>query len=388
MVPNELERKDILNVTKEREENMKKSIICMLGAVMCLSFVACGKGETEAQSTEMPISTEAPQESEAVQESEVVQEPEEITPNYAEIVPEQLQGVWCDAETEGVLSLYAFKDDSIETYVVNTGVGAADALSGTYTVEDGKVNYKFGRVSGYSAFTYENDVFAMFNANGTEIKKMTASDIMEYLIVEENAANRDGIICLANLIINYYADSSESSIAVEKIDAVNAAIKAEGEAALQKLTADYDKVEKLTWYEHRNQPRYTDICCYIYPYIGRMDDGYTWLRVALNYTDAQTDAGWIFFNHVIFSVDGENTTRSFSRDEIVRDNDTEVWEIADFEPDNTEIQLLLSIADSTETIIRFEGDEYYEDHIVTDKEKEAIKDVLTAYDYLSNYVEE
>ena len=153
------------------------------------------------------------------------------------------------------------------------------------------------------------------------------------------------------------------------------------------MNTDYDKVQKLTWYQHKNQPQYTDITCYMYPYIGRMDDGYTWLRVALNYTDAKTDAGWIFFDHVIFSVDGENTTKYFNRSEIIRDNDTEVWEIADFEPNASEIQLLKSIANSTETIIRFEGDEYYEDHIVTDKEKAAILDVLTAYDYLTNYSE-
>ena len=165
------------------------------------------------------------------------------------------------------------------------------------------------------------------------------------------------------MIINYYGTSEEYGIALDRKDAANAAIEAIGQAALQNLTTEYDKVQKLTWYEHKNQPKYTDICCYIYPYIGRMDTGYTWLRVMLNYTDAQTDDGWIFFEKVIFSVDGSNTTKYFDRDEIVRDNDTEVWEYADFEPNASEVQLLKSIANSTETIIRFEGDEYYEDHI-------------------------
>ncbi len=105
------------------------------------------------------------------------------------------------------------------------------------------------------------------------------------------------------------------------------------------------------------------------------------------YTDAKTNAGWIFFDNVIFSVDGENTTKAFSYYDIVRDNDTEVWEIADFEPNASEIALLRSIANSTETIIRFQGDEYYHDHIVTATEKKAILNVLTAYNYLENYAE-
>ena len=362
---------------------MKKLFALMMAAIMCLSMVACGQTNTETPNSEPPAASDEPV---SVPETpEEPEKPEETKPNYAEIVPDELQGVWADTGTEGILSLYAFKDNNVETYAVNFGTGAGSVLSGTYSVEDGKVSYDFGSATGYSNFTYENETLAMTNANGVEINKLSASDLMNYLAQEEGSGNNNGVICLADLVTNYYSDSAESSVASEKKDAANAAIKAAGEAALQNLNTDYDKVQKLTWYQHKNQPQYTDITCYMYPYIGRMDDGYTWLRVALNYTDAKTDAGWIFFDHVIFSVDGENTTKYFNRSEIIRDNDTEVWEIADFEPNASEVQLLKSIANSTETIIRFEGDEYYEDHIVTDKEKAAILDVLTAYDYLTNY---
>ena len=366
---------------------MKKSVVWLMAGALMLSVTACGGKETAstAEAVEEEVDTEL-EEEETEEETEET-EPEETEPDYAEIVPDELQGVWGDTGVEGLLSLYAFEGDNVETYVVNTGVGASGFFSGTYTVEDDKINYDFGNSTGYSNFTYDDGTFAMFNANDQEIKKLTAADVMEYLTQEESSGNNPGVICLADLIINYYPDTEESSAASEKKDAANAAIKAAGEAALQKMNTTYDKVQKLTWYQHQNEPQYTDITCYIYPYIGRMDDGYTWLRVALNYTDAQTDAGWIFFDHVIFGVDGENTTKTFSRDEIVRDNDTEVWETADFEPNASEIQLLKDIANSTETIIRFEGDEYYEDHVVNDKEKEAIVDVLTAYDYLTNYSE-
>ncbi|MDO4439091.1 MAG: hypothetical protein Q4B86_06585 [Eubacteriales bacterium] len=353
----------------------------MTGALI-LTVTACGGQKTAS------VATGAAEEKEADTEAQTTEaETKETTPNYAEIVPNELQGVWGDTATEGILTLYAFKENNVETYVVNIGVGAADAFSGTYTVEDGKVNYDFENATGNSNFTYDNNTFKMFNANNVEMKKLSAADVMQYLTQEENSGNNSGVACLADLILNYYPEAEESSIASEKKEAVNAAIKAEGEAALSKLDTEYDKVQKLTWYMHKNQPQYTDETCYIYPYIGRMDDGYTWLRVMLNYTDAKTDASWIFFDHVIFSIDGENTTKTFDRNEIVRDNDTEVWETADFEPTASEIQLLRDIANSSETIIRFEGDEYHVDHVVTDKEKSAIVDVLNAYDYLTNYSE-
>lgn len=347
---------------------MKKLITLLLALTMCLSLAACGGGGEAAPEEEEPSISE---------------EPEEAELSDAELVPDALQGVWCDDGTDGFLSLYSFRGRRIENYAINCGAGGAKILSGTYTVEDGKLNYRYDGSTGYSNYTYSDDVLTLFNASGNEIRKLTVTEMMDYLTQEESSANHNGVICLAALIDKHFPDSAESSAATEKKVAANAAIKAMGEAALQKMNTTYDKVQQLTWYQHKDQPKYTDICCYMYPYIGRMDNGATWLRVALNYTDAKTNAGWIFFKTVIFSVDGENTTKVFNYNDILRDNDTEVWEVADFEPDATEIQLLRNIAASTETILRFQGDEYYVDHVVTDKEKAAITDVLTAYEYLT-----
>jgi len=339
---------------------MKKVIAMVLAVIMCLSLAACGISE----------------------------------PNYEEVVPAELQGVWCDESVVGILSLYAFKDNNVKTYVVKKGVGGESLLSGTYTVsveDEKKIKYDFDGEAGDSNFTYEDDTLVLIGAYNKEMKKMSGANLMECLVQEETSSNYNGVICLADLIIEYYPDSDETGVAIEKKNAANAALEAEiaakkaaGEAALKNLKTTYDKVNKLTWYEHKNQPRYADTCCYIYPYIGRYDSGYTWLGVRLDYTDAQTDGGWIFYDTVIFSVDGENTTKTFNRSEIVRDNDTEVWEIADFVPTASEIELLKDIANSTETIIRFQGDEYHYDHVVTNKEKAAIVDVLAAYEYLKD----
>jgi len=362
---------------------MKKLFVLFLAIVMCLSLVACGQSDTEIKSSESENKEHSAESKKTVIVSE---EPEKAKPNYAEILPDKLQGVWCDTSVENLLSFYAFDGENIKTYVVNIGLGASSGMFGTYSIEDGKIIYDYENFEfdGYSKFTYEDNILVLSNANDAEIKKVSSAEIMEYLIQEEDSSNKTGIVCLADLILNYYADSPESKVASEKKEEIAAIIKKAGEDALENLTTDYDKVQKLTWYKHKNQPEYTDITCYIYPYIGQMDSGELWLRVQLNYTDAQTDAGWIFFEKVIFSVDGENTIKEFRRNDIVRDNDSDVWEVADYGPSDSDIKVLKSIADSTETIIRFQGDEYHADHIVTNKEKAAIKDVLTAYDYLKN----
>lgn len=359
---------------------MKKILTLLLAAALGLSLAACGSSPAPQDPPAPPDAGETPAVPEA--QPQTPAESPQAEADYAALVPEALQGVWGDTGVQDVLSLYCFKGDGVETYVVHTGAGAASVLSGTFSVGDGRVNYDFGGSTGYARFTYENGALSLSNANNVPMTKLSAADLLEELTREEQLGNSRGVICLADLLTDYYGDCAESSAAAGKREAAAAALQAAGEAALQNLTTEYDKVQQLTWYQHKNQPQYTDTCCYIYPYIGQMDSGETWLRVALNYTDAATDAGWIFFNNVIFSIDGENTTRTFSRSEIVRDNDTEVWEIADYAPSAEDIQVLKAIASSTETIIRFQGDEYYADHTVTDREKAAITDVLTAYDFL------
>lgn len=62
-----------------------------------------------------------------------------------------------------------------------------------------------------------------------------------------------------------------------------------------------------------------------------------------------------------------------------------MWEYADVGATDEDIQLFKSIAASGETIIRFEGDDGKRyDLTVSQADKNAIKDVLAAYEYLKN----
>jgi len=47
------------------------------------------------------------------------------------------------------------------------------------------------------------------------------------------------------------------------------------------------------------------------------------------------------------------------------------------------VAMLRTIANSSETIVRFEGDDYYHDITISSSDKEGIAQILTVYDALS-----
>ena len=91
----------------------------------------------------------------------------------------------------------------------------------------------------------------------------------------------------------------------------------------------------------------------------------------------------MFIDNYRINVDGTNTDIETSYYTIVRDNDYgRVWEYYDGPVSALEYGLLVSIADSDKTIVRHQGSEKRYDRTVTAKEKQAIKNVLDAYEAL------
>lgn len=149
-------------------------------------------------------------------------------------------------------------------------------------------------------------------------------------------------------------------------------------AAIGRLKTTYDKVEGITWYEAKCQPYYADSRSYILPYIGKRDGGYTWMNIRYHYTGDS----WVFYDNITIMVDGEKYYKSFDYGEVSRDNDSEVWEVAHEQSDSSNIAMLEAIANSKETIVRFEGDDHRFDFTVSAADKQGIKDVLAAYEYM------
>ena len=170
--------------------------------------------------------------------------------------------------------------------------------------------------------------------------------------------------------------AATSTLTQLKKDAAEAA----GKAAVAKLKKSTDEVEGITWHEPSCMPTYTNTRCYVLPYIGEQSGNY-WLRCKVDY--AAND--WVFFTQIVINIDGvKRDTINFDYGDVTRDTNVgaKLCEVADFAPDNNQIQLLTDIANSQKTIIRFQGSDYYYDFTVPDKDKQGIKDVLAAYEYL------
>ena len=164
-------------------------------------------------------------------------------------------------------------------------------------------------------------------------------------------------------------------------------IKAEKEKVIKeyskKFNIETDKVKGITWYQPKNFPQYIDIRSYIIPYIGVRSTGAPWICIRYNYTGDD----WIFWESLTIVTDNNRYTKTYSYSSIHRDNESgDVWENYDevlptgASMDSSNLQMLKDIAESKETIIRFQGDYYHYDLYVTKEDKTMIKDVLKLYE--------
>lgn len=149
------------------------------------------------------------------------------------------------------------------------------------------------------------------------------------------------------------------------------------ESLLAGMSVENDEVRNMSFYYPKGYPQYVDTRCYVLPYIGR-DKNSVWLRLMCDYTGGD----WVFFEKITFAVDDDRYVKLFSYRDVVRDNQYgNVWEYVDVEGEEY-VDILNQIADSTKTVIRFEGDDHYFDFTVKDSDKQAIRQVLTAYEAL------
>ncbi len=180
---------------------------------------------------------------------------------------------------------------------------------------------------------------------------------------------------------------TNAAVLTDARQAFKDACLAEAKKMLKKMDKEEDIVRGITFYYHDRFPYsasagywYADERSFVLPYLGIDSNNNVWLRLVCNYTAYS----WIFFEKIIFSVDGKNTTEYFSYYDVVRDNASgKIWEYVDMDVYASEIKLLQSIADSERTIIRFEGDNYYDDVTVKEKDKECLSFMLKLYDLLA-----
>lgn len=190
--------------------------------------------------------------------------------------------------------------------------------------------------------------------------------------------NKSWLLALrdAKLLQTYFPKDSEIQSA---IDSINSQISERRTELLALFVPERDEVRDLTWYTPSSAPKYVNDRCAIYPYLSKTDSGTVSLRLKVVYTGDN----WLFLSGVIFDIDGQNNLLSYAQGDYYRDNAWgDVWEVIDKEANETDKNLLRSVANSEKTIIRFQGSLYHYDMTVSQAEKKTIQDTLELAEYL------
>lgn len=155
------------------------------------------------------------------------------------------------------------------------------------------------------------------------------------------------------------------------------------ENVLRKFRANKDEMRDITFYEHKTSPRYRNSNG-VHIYFSRTTTGRLGpIRLVMQYHGDD----WLFIKKAWAKADGETVelpqTTKFSGWE--RDNEGGmVWEWSDAEVGSPgEMQTIRKIAEAKSSTIRFEGKQYYHDVKLTQKQKAAMREVISAYEELS-----
>lgn len=163
----------------------------------------------------------------------------------------------------------------------------------------------------------------------------------------------------------------DNSVYAEKARSYTQALTRQRTAVLKKLRRNHNEFDGQIWYEHPNTPKYTNTRKYIEIYLGEKGRQ-AWLRMRLNYTSDS----WLFIKSASANIDGKIVKLPMNKWE--RDNKHNIWEWSD-ELLTPELRVIAQrIANSKKTIIRFDGNQYYDDWTVRSSDKSAILEMFQA----------
>ena len=381
---------------------MKKVIALLLTLAMCLSLCACG---TSAAVTEFVNAVDAI--------GTVTLDSED-----AITAAENAYNALSDKEKENVsenTTVLESKRKQYDALVAELNQKLDSVISLIETIGDVTLDSEPAIIAAEEAYgLLSDDEKAMITESAKTLSDArtayeTAKTAYEAALAEERAAHAAEVTTAIDAIGSVTLDSKDAIAEARKLyDALTPEEKelvanlsiletAEADFAViwetekqkiideysKKFEIDSDPIEGISWYMHYNMPDYIDTRCYIIPYIGVRGNN-AWICIRYNYTGDS----WIFWENLTIMADGVKYYKYVGYYDTVRDNDSDVWEWWD-EPlnynqamDSEQLQMLAAIANSEETIIRFEGDEYYYDLYVTDADKAMIRDVLALYEAL------
>lgn len=163
---------------------------------------------------------------------------------------------------------------------------------------------------------------------------------------------------------------------VAAIEAEKAALERAARGLEKRLIKTTEAFDNSSWSRHPSSPRYQDIRDYITLYLINDGKGRKSLELFVNYTSRD---GWLFVENAQLNVDGSTSRLPVSR--WFRDNDTEIWEYGSVRGSQA-IEIARKIANSDRTVVRFNGQQFYDDFVVSNTDKKVMREMLALWDVI------
>lgn len=218
-----------------------------------------------------------------------------------------------------------------------------------------------------------------FLALANQWKDLKQSDLFEDYVdsLKLNFPDSEEFI-VANTMLSEYKDSL--SIVKKQKEARLDSCRKQAEIATSKLRKNYDDVEGITWYHPKfNHSIYSTLTSM---YIGYKDNS-VWIRMQMSYSGDT----WIFFEKAYLSYDENTHEIIFDR---YKNKNTEVGagkvaEWIDVSINKTTLDYIRQMVDGNVLKMRLSG-KYVETKNLSKSEIKGLKDVLDAYDALTNLI--
>ena len=144
-------------------------------------------------------------------------------------------------------------------------------------------------------------------------------------------------------------------------------------ASMSSMRKRNDEINEILWYEDKSSPRNLDQNSF-HLYFGKQGNKKPFLRLRLQYFAND----WLFIEKYTIKADGKIYT--LFPDEMKRDNGySGIWEWSDGGVDAEKLAMIRNIVASEKAILRSHGTTYYKDRIISTREKQAMKRVLSAF---------
>ena len=359
---------------------MKKTILLLLTFLMGLFLCACMKSE-EAAAVDAQIialgeitlgSNSAIENAEKAWESLTDEQKEEVE-NHAQLI-----------EARSTYEHLVLQDqaDQIDQEILKIGTVTLDKKGAVLNAE----KLYHDAAPDVQALVQNKALIDTAMKTLDELQIKTVEDFISD-IGEVTLESKDKII-KANKALYQLPENLKSS--VKNRDILNTAITVftklcndKVNEILAQTTQSYDKVQNCTFYYPKEVPYLqgghiiADERCFILPYLGKKDNT-LWLRLICNYTGDD----WVFVKKFITVTDSNKYTTTLNYYDVIRDHARRsVWEVIDIPAEEQEQKMLRDISNSQETIVRFQGDHFAHDFIISESDKKAIGKMLDAYEY-------